>query len=85
MSILLQHNSGRSSLLFVNYFFAKTTLQQPWWVHLEYLPYTMLRKTWQWYLLTMLRQTFKTKEINRLVDACYQALSRGVCDERAKR
>jgi hypothetical protein len=30
MSILLQHNSGRSSLLFVNYFFAKTTLQQPW-------------------------------------------------------
>jgi catechol 2,3-dioxygenase-like lactoylglutathione lyase family enzyme len=29
MSILLQHNSGRSSLLFVNYFFAKTTLQQP--------------------------------------------------------
>jgi len=40
------------------------------WVHLEYLPYTMLRKKWQWYLLTMLRQTLKTKEIKRLVDVC---------------
>jgi hypothetical protein len=29
---------------------------QPW-VHLEYVPYPMLRKKWQWYLLTMLRQT----------------------------
>src|SRR5262249_45905432 len=28
MSILLQHNSGRSSLLFVNYFFAKTTFSR---------------------------------------------------------
>lgn len=30
----------------------------------------MLRKKWQWHLLTMLRQTCKSKEINRLVDAC---------------
>jgi len=41
------------------------------WVHLDYLPYAMLRKKWQWHLLTMLRQTLKNKEINRLVDACY--------------
>jgi hypothetical protein len=31
----------------------------------------MLRKKWQWHLLTMLRQTVKTDAINRLVDACY--------------
>jgi hypothetical protein len=40
------------------------------WVHLDYLPYAMLRKKWQWHLLTMLRQTVKTKETHRLVDAC---------------
>jgi hypothetical protein len=40
------------------------------WVHLAYVPYPMLRKKWQWYVLTMLRQTLKTTEINRLVDAC---------------
>jgi hypothetical protein len=42
------------------------------WVHLDYLPYAMLRKKWQWHLLTMLRQTVKTKESHRLVDACYR-------------
>lgn len=40
------------------------------WVHLDYVPYPMLRKKWQWHLLTMVRQTLKTKESNRLVDAC---------------
>ena len=41
------------------------------WVHLDYVPYPLLRKKWQWHLLTMLRQALKTKEIHRLVDACY--------------
>jgi hypothetical protein len=40
------------------------------WMHLDYLPYPMLRKKWQWYLLTMLRQTVKTKESQRLVETC---------------
>src|SRR5215471_15960084 len=31
---------------------------------------SMLRKKWQWYLLTMLRQTVKTSAIRRLVDTC---------------
>src|SRR5256712_9887153 len=47
------------------------------WVHLDYLPYRMLRKKWQWHLLTMLRQTCKSKEINRLVDACYTRYREG--------
>jgi hypothetical protein len=47
------------------------------WMHLDYLPYTMLRKKWQWHLLTMLRQTLKTKEIKRLVDACYTRYREG--------
>ena len=40
------------------------------WVHLDYLPYPLLRKKWQWYVLTMLRHTVKTQEINRLVALC---------------
>jgi len=47
------------------------------WMHLDYLPYPMLRKKWQWHLLTMLRQTLKTKEIKRLVDACYTRYREG--------
>jgi Putative transposase len=47
------------------------------WVHLDYLPYPMLRKKWQWSLLTMLRQTVQTDEIDRLVDACYQRYPNG--------
>jgi hypothetical protein len=47
------------------------------WVHLEYIPYALLRKKWQWYLLTMLRQRVKTPAINRLVDACYTRYRQG--------
>jgi len=47
------------------------------WVHLDYLPYPMLRKKWQWYVLTMLRHTVKTREINRLVDLCYTRYQKG--------
>jgi hypothetical protein len=47
------------------------------WVHLAYVPYPLLRKKWQWHLLTMLRQTVKTKEIKRLVDACYTRYREG--------
>ncbi len=47
------------------------------WVHLDYLPYPMLRKKWQWYLLKMLRETVKTREINRLIDTCYTRYRNG--------
>lgn len=47
------------------------------WVHLDYLPYPMLRKKWQWYVLTMLRHMLKTREINRLVDLCYTRYPHG--------
>ena len=40
------------------------------WEHLQYLPYDLLRRKWQWHLLTMLRQTLQTDAVNRLVDAC---------------
>ena len=47
------------------------------WRHLDYRPYRLLRKKWQWYLLTMLRQRVRTPAINRLVDACYTRYREG--------
>ena len=47
------------------------------WVHLDYLPYGLLNKKWQWHALTMLRQTLPTPAVNRLVDACYRRYPKG--------
>ena len=47
------------------------------WMHLDYVPYPLLRKKWQWHLLTMLRQTGKTPEMRRLVDTCYTRYRKG--------
>jgi Putative transposase/Transposase zinc-binding domain len=47
------------------------------WRHLDYVPYPLLRKKWQWHLLTMLRQTVKMPEIRRLVDTCYTRYREG--------
>jgi hypothetical protein len=41
------------------------------WEHLPYLPYALLRRKWQWHLLTMLRQRLKTEAIEQLVDVCF--------------
>ena len=37
----------------------------------------MLRKKWQWHLLTMLRQRVKTPEMRRLVETCYTRYREG--------
>jgi Putative transposase/Transposase zinc-binding domain len=51
------------------------TAQQ--WVHLDYVPYPLLREKWQWHLLTMLRQTVQTDALRKLVDACYRQYPNG--------
>jgi len=47
------------------------------WVHLNYLPYQVLHKKWQWYLLEMLREELDTEQIERLVDNCYKKYPKG--------
>ncbi len=47
------------------------------WIHLDYLPYPMLHRKWQWYLLEMLRDTLDTEEIDKLVDDCYKKYPKG--------
>ncbi len=48
------------------------------WEHLNYLPYALLRRKWQWHLLSMVRQTLKTEAINQLVDACFKKYPNGL-------
>jgi len=48
------------------------------WEHLQYLPYALLRRKWQWHLLTMLRRTLETDALNRLVDACFTKYPNGL-------
>jgi Putative transposase/Transposase zinc-binding domain len=48
------------------------------WEHLNYLPYDLLRRKWQWHLLSMVRHTLKTEAINQLVDACFRKYPHGL-------
>ena len=52
--------------------------QEHRWEHLQYLPYALLRRKWQWYLLTMLCKTLETEPINQLVDACFRKYPNGL-------
>jgi hypothetical protein len=47
------------------------------WVNLDYLPYRVLHKKWQWYLLEMLREKLDTEAIEKLVDFCYKQYPKG--------
>ncbi len=48
------------------------------WEHLQYLPYALLRRKWQWHLLRLVRQTLKTEAIHRLVDGCFRKYPNGL-------
>ncbi len=45
------------------------------WVNLDYLPYRLLHKKWQWYLLEMLREQLDTNKVEKLVDDCLGYIS----------
>ena len=48
------------------------------WEHLQYLPYALLRRKWQWHRLPMLRQTLQPDAIHQLVDACFRQSPNGL-------
>src|SRR5207245_640532 len=48
------------------------------WEHVHYLPYALLRRKWQWHLLSMVRKTLETETINQLVDACFTKYPNGL-------
>lgn len=47
------------------------------WIHLGYLPYKVLHKKWQWYLLEMLKKESSGVSTLALVDACYRDYPKG--------
>jgi putative transposase/transposase-like zinc-binding protein len=48
------------------------------WEHLQYLPYELLRRKWQWHLLSMVRHTLKTEAVQQLVDTCFRKYPNGL-------
>ena len=54
------------------------------WEHLQYLPYDLLRRKWQWHLMSMLRKTLETEAINRLAEDAFPEVSQRFGDQRAK-
>jgi hypothetical protein len=48
------------------------------WEHLQYLPYDLLRRKWQWHLLSTLRKTLTTDAIKQLVDGCFRTYPNGL-------
>ncbi len=47
------------------------------WTNLDYLPYPMLHKKWQWYLLEMVREQMDTEEAEQLVGYCCKQYPNG--------
>jgi hypothetical protein len=81
-SITVLHTHGRNGQYHPHLHLLATSggydAQGERWEHLQYLPYDLLRRKWQWHLLTMLRQTLKTDTVNRLVDACFTKYPNGL-------
>ena len=48
------------------------------WEHLQYLPYDLLRRKWQWHLLSTLRKILNTDAIQQLVDVCFRKYPNGL-------
>jgi hypothetical protein len=48
------------------------------WEHLQYLPYALLRRKWQWHLLSTLRKALATDAIKQLVDGCFRKYPNGL-------
>src|SRR5207245_2788062 len=81
-SITVLHTHGRNGQYHPHLHLLATSggydAQGERWEHLQYLPYDLLRRKWQWHLLTMLRQTLKTDAVKRLVDACFRKYPDGL-------
>jgi putative transposase/transposase-like zinc-binding protein len=48
------------------------------WEHLQYVPYALLRRKWQWPLMRMVRKTLETDAVKRVVDVCFRKYPNGL-------
>jgi hypothetical protein len=81
-SIVVLHTHGRNGQYHPHLHLLATSggwdPQGQRWEHMEYLPYALLRRKWQWHLLTMVRQTLKTAAIQQVVDTCFHRYPNGL-------
>jgi Putative transposase len=81
-SITVLHTHGRHGQYHPHLHLLATSggydAQEARWEHLQFLPYDLLRRKWQWHLLTMLRQTLKTEAIHQWVAACFRPSPHGL-------
>ncbi len=81
-SIMVLHTHGRHGPYHPHRHLSATSggydAQGARWEHLQSLPYERLRRTWQWHLWRMVRQTLKTEAINQLVDRCCRKYPNGL-------
>ncbi len=47
------------------------------WEHLDYMPYRVLHKKWQWHLLEMLKRKVSKSELGDVVDRMYRKYPKG--------
>jgi len=81
-SIVVLHTHGRNGQYHPHLQLLATSggydAQGARWEPLQDLPYDLLRRTWQWHLLRMVRKTLATEAINQLVDACFRKYPNGL-------
>ena len=81
-SIVVLHTHGRNGQYHPHLHVLATSggydVQGARWEHLQYLPYELLRRKWQWYLLSMVRRTLRTDAVNQLVDTCFRKYPNGL-------
>jgi hypothetical protein len=73
--IVVLHTHGRNGQYHPHLHLIATSggydAQSERWEHVQYMPYALLRRKWQWHVLRMVRQTLPTEAIEQLVDACF--------------
>ncbi len=48
------------------------------WLEVDYVPFTVLHKKWQYHLFTMLKARVRTREMRQTIDALWQKYPRGL-------
>jgi hypothetical protein len=81
-SIVVLHTHGRNGQYHPHLHLLATSggydARRERWEHVQYMPYAVLRRKWQWHLMHMIRQTLKTAVVNQLVEACFQKYPQGL-------
>jgi hypothetical protein len=80
--IVVLHTHGRNGQYHPHLHLLATSggydAQRAHWEHVQYVPYALLRRKWQWHLLRMVRQTLQTEAVTQLVEACFTKYPNGL-------